>query len=243
MAGALIHLAMGNPEKMGNPEHLTSKNCAYVIGILLPDIAKSDFIKTKEDFDRLFLNCDKEDICTYEEYMEYCKEPHFTGNKRWTNNPNLTKFFECSFEDIKKPIWQGVLCHITGDKNFYYGDYCVNDSQIREDFKKEGLEDEQWRDSQTAQTLYGEDGDYNLLNQSIEDEFDVLRFLPPELREKFGIGFSKSGKKPKYMNLENIRKCIYKTRELCEFGENGDTANFLEFYNESLEKEFVDLAR
>lgn len=237
MAGALIHLAMGNPQKIGNPEHMTSKNRAYVIGLELPDIAKLDFIKTKEDFDRLFSDCDKDDICTYEEYVEYCKDPHFTGNKRWTDNPNLTKFFECSFVDIKKPLWQGVLCHLTGDKNFYYKDYCVNDSQIREDFKQEGLRDEKWRESQTAKRLYGQDGEYNLLNQSIEDEFNVLRFLPPELREFFGIGFSKSGRKPKYMNLDNIRKCIYKTREICEFGENGDISRFLEFYNQSLEKE------
>lgn len=237
MAGALIHLAMGNPQKMENPEHMTSKNRAYVMGLLLPDIAKLDFIKTEEDYERFFLNCDIDDICTYEEYVKYSNDPHFTGNKRWTDKPNFAKFLGCSFIDLKKPIWQGALCHLTGDKNFYYKDYCVNDSQIREDFKQEGLRDEQWRESQTAQMLYGQDGDYNLLNQSIEDEFGVFRFLSSELSKKFGIGFSKSGRKPKYMNLDNIRKCIYKTREICEFGENGDISRFLEFYNQSLEPE------
>ena len=43
MAGALIHLAMGNPE------HLTSKNCAYVIGILLPDIARTHILQEIKD--------------------------------------------------------------------------------------------------------------------------------------------------------------------------------------------------
>ena len=132
------------------------------------------------------------------------------------------------------------MCHLTGDKNFYRGDDCVKESKIKEDFRKEELEDKHWRESKTAQTLYGEDGDYNLLNQNIENEFHVAAFLSDDLIEKFNIGFSKSGKKPIYMNLENIRECIYKTREICKFGENGDKEKYLSFYTE---KEDNDLTR
>ena len=231
MAGVLIHLAMGDPDKMGDPEHMTSENRAYVIGLLLPDIAKLDFVRTKEDFDRLFDGCEAKDILTYEEFVEYSKNPHFTGNKRWTNNPNLKEMVDCPSVDLRKPVWQGVLCHNIGDKGFYYKNYCINDSKIREDFAKEGLEDAQWMQSETAHALYGKDGDYNLLNKSIEDEFNVSRFLPKELREKFGVGFSKAENKPTYMNLNNIRKYIYYTRLLAKHVDSINIAKVLDFFD------------
>lgn len=212
MVGALMYLAMGYPEKMGDPNKMTSENYAYIIGLLLPDIVKSGFIKTKEDFDKLFEKCEEKDILTYEQFIEYSKDPHFTGNIKYTANPNLRKYVESKYVNLRNPLWQGVFCHLIGDKMIYDKDFCINKSQIKADFKAEELNDEQWENSKTAKLIYGEEGDYNILNHIIQDEFHVLEYLTPELREQFQIGFSKSEKSPKYINWDHIRMCIYRAR-------------------------------
>lgn len=231
MAGMLIHLAMGNRDKMGDPEHLTSENRAYVIGLLLPDIAKLGLIKTKEDFDRFFSGCEEKDILSYEEYIEYCKDPHFTGDSKQSRNPDLRAFVKLHLKDLKKPIWQGVFCHLVGDKAFYRNDSCINLSKIDDDFEKEGLSNKQWMESKTANYIYGKDGDYNLINQFIENEFHVLKFLSPELIEKCNVQFSDAEKEPKYMNINEIKKCICLSRVLNKHFENGDVERVLNYFD------------
>ena len=51
MAGVLLHLAMGDPEKMDpvNSAYSASYKKAYILGLLLPDIAKRGFIDSEED--------------------------------------------------------------------------------------------------------------------------------------------------------------------------------------------------
>ena len=56
MAGVLLHLAMGDPQKTDpdNTAYNASFKKAYTLGLLLPDIAKRGFIRDAEDFDRIF---------------------------------------------------------------------------------------------------------------------------------------------------------------------------------------------
>lgn len=237
MAGALMHLAMGYPKKMGNPNNMTSENYAYVIGLLLPDIAKLGLIKTKENFDKLFEKCDEKDILTYKEFMEYSKDPHFTGNIRYTANPNLRKYIESKYVNLRNPLWQGVFCHLIGDKMFYYQDYCINQSQIKEDFKSEKLNYEQFRNSKTANAIYGKDGDYDLLNRNIQEEFHVLEYLTPELIKNFQIRISESGQAPKYMNPANIRSCIYRARLIARSVDDENEKEIVEYFEKLEEAE------
>lgn len=211
MEGALIYLAMGYPEKMGDPNNMTSKNYAYIIGLLLPDIVKSGFIKTKEDFDKLFEKCEEKDILTYEQFIEYSKDPHFTDSIRYFDNPNLRRYIECKFVNLRNPLWQGVFCHLIGDKMFYDKDFCINQTKIKEDFKAEKLNDEQWKNSKTANAVHG---DYKLLDIFIQKNYPIMKYLTPELKKLFKIEASNSEKNsrieqnPKYMNLNNIWNCI-----------------------------------
>lgn len=54
MAGALLHLAMEDLDKLdpNNSEYSYSYKKAYALGLLLPDIAKQGFIGNIEDFNR-----------------------------------------------------------------------------------------------------------------------------------------------------------------------------------------------
>ena len=212
MAGALIYLSMGYPKKMGecdkdgNPVNMTSENYAYVIGLILPDLVKLDVIKSKEDFEIFFSKCNPTDIITYEEFLEYSKNPHFTGDKYNSTNPDLIKFIKTKYNgkkiDFKNPLWQGVFCHL------------IEYSQIKKDFEAEGLDKNKWKESKTAKLLYGEDGDYSLINYMLQKEFKVSSFLPTELAERFPLHFSKLHKEPKYIDYINLRACIYRTRLL-----------------------------
>ena len=224
MAGALIYLSMGYPKKMGecdkdgNPVNMTSENYAYVIGLILPDLVKLDVIKSKEDFEIFFSKCNPTDIITYEEFLEYSKNPHFTGDKYNSTNPDLIKFIKTKYNgkkiDFKNPLWQGVFCHLIGDKLLHFGEDCIEYSQIKKDFEAEGLDKNKWKESKTAKLLYGEDGDYSLINYMLQKEFKVSDFLPPELAERFPIHFSELQKEPKYIDYTNLRACIYRTRLL-----------------------------
>lgn len=222
MAGALIYLSMGHPSKMGeqdkegNPVKMTSKNYAYVIGLLLPDLVKLGVIKSKEDFERFFSKCNPADIISYEVFLEYSKDPHFTGDKNNSTNPDLMKFIKKEFNgkeiDFKNPLWQGVFCHLFGDKMLHFEKNCINYSQIKTDFEEEGLPKNKWKESKTANTLYGEDGDYSLINYRLQEQFKVASYLPPELIERFPLHFSKSDKEPKYIDYDNLRLCILLVR-------------------------------
>ena len=79
MAGVLLHLAMGDPQKTDpdNTAYNASFKKAYTLGLLLPDIAKRGFIRNAEDFDRLFEGCAAVDILTYEEFRAFRKNHHF----------------------------------------------------------------------------------------------------------------------------------------------------------------------
>ena len=231
MAGVLLHLAMGNPEKT-DPDHAAysaSFKKAYTLGLLLPDIAKSGFIRDEEDFDRVFEGCSRDNILTYEEYLAFRKNHHFNPSRQNpsqqdTTNPNLKDFMAAEYVDLQKAVWQGALCHLMGDKAFYYGSYCIDFERQENDYAKEvgaidGWDDEKWRNSKTAKVYYE---DYNLLNRCIEEEYGVLgrarRTLSEPLLAKilsaFSVQFSSSSAEPVYMNWKNIRKCTDYFRRL-----------------------------
>ena len=108
MAGVLLHLAMGNPEKT-DPDHAAysaSFKKAYTLGLLLPDIAKSGFIRDEEDFDRVFEGCSRDNILTYEEYLAFRKNHHFNPSRQNpsqqdTTNPNLKDFMAAEYVDLQ----------------------------------------------------------------------------------------------------------------------------------------------
>ena len=137
MAGVLLHLAMGNPEKTDpdNTNYNASFKKAYTLGLLLPDIAKSGFIGSKEEFGRVFEGCSRDDILTYEEYLEFRKNHHFNPSRQNpsqqdTTNPNLKNFLDAGYVDLQTAVWQGVLCHLMGDKAFYFKSYCIDIERI-----------------------------------------------------------------------------------------------------------------
>ena len=111
MAGVLLHLAMGDPEKT-DPENATysaSFKKAYTLGLLLPDIAKRGFIRKEEEFDRFFKGCSRDDILTYEEYLSFRKNNHFSPNgpkpsQQDTRNPDLEGFMDAGYVDLQKAV-------------------------------------------------------------------------------------------------------------------------------------------
>ena len=229
MAGVLLHWAMGDPEKLdpANPAYSASCKRAYALGLLLPDVAKLGLIGSPADFDRYFEGCGE--VLTYEAYLRFCGTHHFNPDPRNpslqdTRNPNLSDFLHAGYTDLKNPVWQGVFCHLTGDKSFYFRSYCVDDTRAMEDYRQEVGELEpwdpaRWRSSRTGRIYYE---DYDVLNQRIEEEYGVLdkvsRLLSPgllgELLAAFRVAFSADRAEPQYMNLENIKKVIAFSRDL-----------------------------
>lgn len=220
-----MHLAMGDPEKMDpeNPAYTASFKKAYTLGLLLPDIAKRGFIRDEEEFGRIFDGCFKADLLTYEEYLAFRKNNHFNPNRQNpaqqdTRNPNLADFLNAEFVDIHKAVWQGVLCHLMGDKVFYHKPYCVDFERLRADYVREAgaietWDEDKWGSSETSKVYYN---DYNLINQRIEDQYGVLErardILTPALLSEilldFRVRFPDVNAEPVYMNLENIRRCV-----------------------------------
>ena len=225
MAGVLLHLAMGDPQKTDpdNTAYNTSFKKAYTLGLLLPDIAKRGFIRDAEDFDRLFEGCAAVDILTYEEFRAFRKNHHFNPNRQNplqqdTRNPNLKEFMNAGYVDLQKPVWQGALCHLMGDKAFYHESYCIDFERVWQDYTREVgaievWDEDKWSGSKTGKVYYD---DYNRLNRCIEDEYGVLgrarQILSAPLLDKilsgFSVRFPESSAEPVYMNLENIRKCV-----------------------------------
>lgn len=260
MAGALLHLAMGDLDKLDpdNSEYSDSYKKAYALGLLLPDIAKQGFVGSIEDFNRYFEGCSQDDILTYEEFLQFSKNNHFNPDQsnptqQDTRNPNLREFIDTRYVDLKKPIWQGVLCHLMGDKAFYYKTYCVDDPRAMEDYAKEvgklkEWDGEKWRNSETGKVYYD---DYNVLNQCIEDEYGVLdklrRILPAplvqELQENFKVKFSRTRTEPEYMNLKNIRKYINHSHLLIKGIESGNVENILQFFDGKDKEKIYDEER
>ena len=220
-----MHLAMGDPEKMSseNPAYNASFRRAYTLGLLLPDIAKRGFISNEEDFGRFFEGCSQADTLTYKEYQAFRKNNHFNPNRQNpsqqdTRNPNLTEFMKAEYVDLQKAVWQGVLCHLMGDKAFYHKSYCVNFEQLREDYTREVgaievWDENKWGNSETGKIYYN---DYNLLNRCTEDQYGILdrvrQILPAplfnEILTDFNVRFPEDSSEPVYMSLENISKCI-----------------------------------
>ena len=249
MAGALLHLAMGDPEKMNsdNPAYTDLYKKAYTLGLLLPDIAKQNLILSAEDYDSLFEGCSQADFLTYEDYLEFSKNNHFNPSlqnpeRQDTRNPNLTAFKNAGYVDLQKPVWQGVLCHLMGDKAFYYKSYCVDFDRLKEDYIREVGENEKWdedrwKNSRTGKVYYE---DYNLLNQRFEDEFGTLErvrhYLPAPILERllnaFAVEFPADGREPVYMKEENIRKYIGCSRVICRDVEDGKIEKALQSFGE-----------
>ena len=84
MAGVLLRLAMGDPQKTDpdNTAYNASFKKAYMLGLLLPDIVKRGFIRDAEDFERLFEGCSPDDILTYEAIQAFRKNHHFNPNRQ-----------------------------------------------------------------------------------------------------------------------------------------------------------------
>ena len=225
VAGVLLHLAMGDPEKMGpeNPVYSASFRKAYTLGLLLPDIANRGLISNEEDFGGLFEGCSPADRLTYEEYLAFKKNNHFNPNRQNlsqqdTRDPNLKDFMNAEYVDLQKAVWQGVLCHLMGDKAFYYKSYCVNFEQLKEDYTKEVgaievWDEDKWRNSEIGKVYYD---DYNLLNRCTEDRYGVLErvgkilsaSLLSEILTDFKVWFPDNNSEPVYMRVENIIQCI-----------------------------------
>ena len=250
MAGLLLHLAMGDPERLNpdNPAYSASEKAAYAIGLLLPDIAKQEMIQNAGDFGRLFEGCSEPDILTYDEYLQFCKTHHFNPDSRNpaqqdTKNPDLEECLNTGYVDMNKPVWKGVFCHLMGDKAFYYKAYCVDDVRAMDDYRQEAgdmqiWDRKKWKNSETGRVYYE---DYDVLNQCVENEFGVLyklsRILSAgllhELLSEFMVGFSAGRTEPVYMNLENIRKYIAHSHCLCTDIEEGKTEKVLRFFDEN----------
>ena len=249
MAGVLLHLAMGEAEKM-DPHAIAysaSYKKAYTVGLLLPDTAKQRLIRNEDDFNQVFESCDEADILSYEEYLQFAKNNHFSPDPRNpaqqdTRNPDLLAYINTSYVDLQKPLWQGVLCHLMADKAFYYKSYCADDARALKDFenevgKYEVWDGRKWRKSKTGQTYYG---DYDVLNKRIENEYHVLQKTAHyfskdsfELMLKcFHVGFSDERDEPVYMNLENIRKYIARSRQLMREIDRGNIEDALACFNE-----------
>ncbi|MBR0135910.1 MAG: hypothetical protein IJM18_06890 [Clostridia bacterium] len=249
MAGVLLHWAMGDPQILDPDDtaYGASHKKAYALGLLLPDIAKQDLIAGREDFERFFEGCSSADIMAYDEYLRFKGNHHFNPDARDpsqqdTRDPKLEDFLSAGYTDPKKAVWAGVLCHLMGDKTFYYGSYCVEDERAMEDYRREvgeiGVWDRnRWKSSATGRTYYE---DYDVLNKRIDDEYRVLdrmrRILPEpllnELLECFSVGFSASRMEPVYMNLGNIRRCIAFSHELCRCIAEGKTEEALSRFGE-----------
>ena len=231
MAGVLLHLAMGDPQKTDpdNTAYNASFKKAYTLGLLLPDIAKRGFIGNEEDFERFFDGCSAGDLLTYEEFQAFRKNHHFNPNRQNpaqqdTRNPNLKEFMDTGYVDLQKPVWQGVLCHFMGDKAFYYNSFCIDFERLREDYTREVgaievWDEDKWGSSKTSRVYYD---DYNRLNRCIEDQYGVLgrawQILSPPLLDRilsgFSVRFPDISAEPVYMNMENIRKCVDYFRRL-----------------------------
>ena len=231
MAGVLLHLAMGNPEKTDadHAAYNTSFKKAYTLGLLLPDMAKNGLIRDADEFGSFFEGCSGDDILTYDEYLAFQKNHHFNPSRQNpsqqdTTSPNLKDFMDAGYVDLQKAVWQGVLCHLMGDKAFYYESYCIDYERQRNDYAREGgavdiWDAEKWRNSRTAKIYYE---DYNLLNRCIEEQYGVLgragQILSTPLLDKivsgFSVRFSDSSAEPVYMNWKNIRKCTDYFRRL-----------------------------
>ncbi len=249
MAGVLLHLAMGDPARLdpGNQVYGMSAKKAYILGLLLPDIAKQGFIGSEDDFGRFFEGCLETDIMSYEEYLQFSRNHHFNPDpqdpaRQDTRRPRLPDFFSAGYADLGKPVWNGVLCHLMGDKAFYYKSYCVDDERAMEDYRREVGEMKvwdraKWISSKTGRVYYD---DYNVLNKRIEDEFGVLAraghiLSAPLLREilaGFKVEFSAGRTEPVYMNLENIRKYIVFSRGLCRGTAEGKEEELLRLFDE-----------
>ncbi len=244
MAGMLLHLAMGAPEKLDpdRPEHTASFRKAYALGLLLPDVAKQGLIGGADALDRYFEGCSPADRPTYAEYLRFSRNHHFNPDPRNpaqqdTRDPKLADFLRAGYTDLRKPVWQGVFCHLMGDKAFYYKAYCVDDARAMEDYRREVGEigpwdAARWRASATGRIFYG---DYDVLNSRVEAEYRVLermrRLLPASLLDEllaaFHVGFSADRAEPVYMNLRNIERYIALSRELSRTIDAGRTEEVL----------------
>ena len=247
MASALLHLAMGDLDKLDpdNIEYSSSYRKAYVLGILLPDIAKRKFIDNIEEFHRYFNGCLEDDILTYDEYIEFSEIHHFNPNRQDTNNPNLRTFVETSYVDLRKPVWQGVLCHLMGDKAFYYKTYCADFQRAMQNYingdKRNG---KTWVNSETGRVWYE---DYDILRKPVEEEYKITEKLEKiisieltkELQEKFNIKYSVEKTETEYMNWNNIKKYINKSHLLLKYIDNGEIEKILTFFDgEDIDKIF-----
>lgn len=249
MAGLLLHLAMGDPNKMNpdNKEYSVSFKKSYALGLLLPDIAKQHYIGSSQGYVSFFQGCLPEDIMTYNEYLQFGRTHHFNPDKtnpaqQDTRDPNLKAFLNTRYVDLNKPLWQGVFCHLMGDKAFYYKSYCVDDNRAMKDYAEETgpigeWDADQWRASSTGKIYYD---DYDVLNKCIEDEYGVLNQIShyfdssflQELLDSFHVKFSSERKAPVYMNLNNIRKYIDFSRILNQdIEQGGGSERVLDFFD------------
>lgn len=251
MAGVLAHFAGSDPEVLdsSNNHYSNSYRKAYIIGLILPDLAKDDIIKNKSDLDRFFQGCDESDIISWEEFELLKKTHHFNPMLNHPElqdpaNPNLQDFLSTPFVDIKKPIWRGVFCHLCLDKGYYYKNYCTNKQQAMQDWVNSGHAQEdwyitdEWKKSEVAYDWYH---GFDILNRWIEDNFHIVEsirnILSSELLNEIFEGFhvtipESTEEVPKYMNVENIKKYIFYSRLLARHTDGENIKSIIRFFED-----------
>ena len=251
MAGALAHFAGSDPEVLDTSNNLytSSYRKAYVIGLVLPDLAKDGIIKNEKDLEKFFEGCEESDIITQEEFELLKKTHHFNPMENHPElqdpaNPNLEDLLSAPFVDITKPIWRGVFCHLCLDKGYYYKNYCTNKPKAMQDWVESGhaLENwyvtDEWRKSDVAYDWYH---GFDILNRWIEDNFHIVEtvgeILSPELLDTILKGFhvtipEHTEETPKYMNVENIKKYIFYSRLLARHTDKSNLEYIIRFFDE-----------
>ena len=186
MPGYVVHDATGRKDMMSS--------LSYRKGLNAPDYFKK--INTKEEFDKYFELCSKEEILSYEEFLELSKESsnfHFG----YSSDPDIRKFIDLSFVDISKPFWKGYLTHLIGDKEVYNG---RNNCVYPEKFQKDGSPKE---------ILHQ---DWDKTNKVLQERYQIPLLL--EIKQ-LGIVNYIDGE-PIYINVRNIIKVIEKMRHMSD---------------------------
>ena len=215
MAGALQHIASGNPEKMGS--------LAYRKGLNAPDYFKRGLIKTEEDFNKYMEGCSPDEMLSYEDFIKVSVSTHFMDNPRHSNSPVLGRFFNSEYVDLSKPFWDAYATHLIGDKVYYMSDEYVNMTKFRNDRERNALI-----------ATYALHNDYNFINKMVDDEFGVMQMVSPEI-QALGLIKLLEGT-PVYQNPNTIIKWINLVRRLTK---DMDVKQILGYFNGTISQEHI----
>lgn len=216
MAGALQHLASGNPKKM--------ECLAYRKGLNAPDYFRKGLIKSEADFEEYIRGCKREEMLSYEDFKKVCKSTHFMDNPRHSSRPVLIRLFNAEYIDLSKPFWDAYATHIIGDKLYYLTDEYVDMTRFRKDKKLD--------EKRTVEALHN---DYSYINFIVEDTFHVYSELTTEIKKLNLIRFVEGT--PTYQNPNSIIKWVHLVRELTKEMDTGKISEY--FYRRSVEEQIT----